>query len=403
MMGRHGLLEDNGFNVLPWSAAPDPKRARQVYHGLKIKSLKIVNSLIRKALDVADQRALLAARRFPIRYRAQLYEAFCLHGERAIQLCETFPLLSVVLFGGDWSQWESGETLEDYEVSKRRFEMIQKEQIDLVLRGVKLRRIADSLAIPYALRRVTPRATKYVRKTKLHDVAKYIPPTTRGQRVFFAAIRVAESRDGQPLNSGFKLWAARQAANMTYLREFTDIEDIKDWVQACQHNDDRVPDQRGKFLTRRFSPDMSLRTVRRLCEEWHEAIASNMTEGELVKFPEPWIDGAEFGGHRIVPVTDSQELYLASKRLHNCASEYVEAVVGGYRYLYTVTNGNGIPAVMVEIYREGNVARLGQVKGYCNATAPKEIEMGVRRWFSRMERQTKLSGPANERRSEKPL
>src|SRR5262245_3085037 len=85
MMGQHGLLEDNGYNVRSSSTAPDPNRARQVYHGLKLKSLKIVNALIRKALDIADQNALKAARRFPIRYRAELYTAFCKYGERAIQ------------------------------------------------------------------------------------------------------------------------------------------------------------------------------------------------------------------------------------------------------------------------------------------------------------------------------
>ena len=98
MAARHGQIEREHGTWRSWSKAPDPKLAQQVYHGLKIKSLKIVNSLIRQALEVADQRALKAARRFPIRYRMQLYRSFCQHGERAIQLGDTFPFLATLLF-----------------------------------------------------------------------------------------------------------------------------------------------------------------------------------------------------------------------------------------------------------------------------------------------------------------
>jgi hypothetical protein len=121
-----------------------------------------------------------------------------------------------------------------------------------------------------------------------------------------------------------------------------------------------------------------------------------MTEGELVKFPEPWIGGAEFGDHKIAPITDSRELYLASKRLHNCASEYRESIAYGCRSLYTVNNSSGAPVVMVELYRKfgergwSNEAQLGQVKGYCNAPAPEQIEREVRKWFSRGRKQAKL-------------
>jgi hypothetical protein len=398
MAACHGQIREEYGIWRSWSEAPDPKLARQVYHGLKIKSVKIVNSLIRKALEVADQRALKAARRFPIRYRAQLYRSFCKHGERAIQLGGSFPLLAVMLFTDAWSPWGD---------ERQKFEAVQRENIDLVLAGAKLKLISDYIGIPYTLRRVTPRATKYVRSIN-DEIAGYIPLATRSQRVFFSATRLAEKLGDQ----GFTLWAARRAAKMTKLREFADIEDIRDWVRACGPKippPDRTElfqrdDRRAQFITRRFSPDMSLKTVRKLCLQWHEAIANNMTEGELIKFPEPWIGGAEFGDHKIVTITDSRDLYLASKRLHNCAaSEYAESITYGRACLYTVNDSGGAPVVMVELYRKfgergwSNEVQLGQVKGYCNAPAPEEIERGVRRWFSRMKKQARLSGPANER------
>ena len=40
-------------------------------------------------------------------------------------------------------------------------------------------------------------------------------------------------------------------------------------------------------MARRFSPDMSLETVLRLSDEWHEAVANDLS-GPQFDFPEPW-------------------------------------------------------------------------------------------------------------------
>jgi hypothetical protein len=119
-----------------------------------------------------------------------------------------------------------------------------------------------------------------------------------------------------------------------------------------------------------------------LTAEWHEGVANNMTEGELQKFPQPWIDGAEIDAHKIVPITDSRELYLASKAAQLC-QRLRDDILGSYRCLYTVINGDGRPAVMVELVRTHNGVVLGQIKGYCNGSPPKGIERMVRRWFNR--------------------
>jgi hypothetical protein len=61
-----------------------------------------------------------------------------------------------------------------------------------------------------------------------------------------------------------------------------------------------------------------------------------------------------------------------------------------------VNNGGGAPVVMIELYRKfdergwSNEVQLGQVKGYCNAPAPDQIEREVRKWFSRGRKQAKL-------------
>jgi hypothetical protein len=392
MAEKHDLMEKhNGYaHWRRWSEASDPVRARQIYHGLKIKSLKIVNSVIRKALEVADRRALLAARRFPILHRARLYRAFCMYGERAIQLGDTFPLLAIVLFTDQFSLREAKN------------EEMRQAGISMILNGVRLNKIAAAMEIPYRLRHVKPGATRRV-KIRLGAAAiGYLPKTTRKQKLFFLVLNVLEEK-----GVGFGRWAGEFIESMTAREELGELDEIADWLHASEIKNipaehfqiidrfrelrlipsfiDRETGTKGaELVTRPFSPDMSLKTVRRLTAEWHEAVANNMTEGKLIKFPEPWIKGAEINAHKIVPITDSRELYLASKALHNCANTYAQDILDSRCCLYSVTNGDSRPTVMVEIAHtdKGGVV-LGQIKGYCNGPAPKEIERMVRRWFNR--------------------
>jgi hypothetical protein len=404
MCVRHGLVRSDGL-WRSWSEAPDPVLARKTYHGLKRASLRIVNSAIRKGLDVADQRALKAARRFPISCRGSLYTAFCTYGERAIQLSEAFPLLAAVLFTKRW-QLSDDDPFEN-EKKRRKSDEIRLKHIELVLAGVKLKRIADSFGLSYSFRRVKPGAVRGVGSTKWFSSAlDYLPKTTTAQRMFFRIGRLAQDAE-----LDFAPWMAELARQSRMRGELSQqFEDIFDWVKAArkrQYLADGVADiqargeaalvdflERGRetwqvdgwqsaLFTRPYSPRMSLRTVRKLSHGWHEAVANNMSGGALQKFPSPWIDGAEFNHHKIVPIQDSRDLYLTAKTLHNCAVTYADAILKGQCYLYSVTNGDGkTPAVMVELRREKEAAKLGQIKSYCNGPAPKEIERGVRRWFN---------------------
>jgi hypothetical protein len=105
---------------------------------------------------------------------------------------------------------------------------------------------------------------------------------------------------------------------------------------------------------------------------------------ELKTFPQPWIAGAENDAHKISPITDSRELYLASKAPPQLCQHLRARDFGVALLPYTVTNGDSRLVVMVEIARadKGGVA-LRQIKGYCNGPAPKDIERIVRRWFNR--------------------
>src|SRR5262245_20187386 len=344
MAQRHGLLDEQSLVWRSWSEAPDPKRARQIYHGLKIKSLKIVNLVIRKALEVADQKALIASRRFPIRYRAQLYRSFCQYGERAIQLAGTFPLLAVTLFTDSFS-WNDADDSAPGDWEKRWRQQKAKDDerrwtgISMVLKGVRLNKIAAAMGILYRLRHVEPGATRRVDHPPV-EALDCLPKTTRKQRLFFLALGAVKER-GIP----FDPWLGEFIESMANRGAIAELDEIVDWLRASEinsipvehfqivdrfrrlglihaHTELRRRDGGAEFVTRPFSPDMSLKTVRQLTAEWHEAVANNMTEGELRKFPQPWIDGAEIDRDKIVHVTDARSIYLASSAMQTCANGY---------------------------------------------------------------------------------
>ena len=134
-------------------------RNRQIYHGLRLGSLHIINRLIGTALqEAADPDALKVARRFAFRYREPIYRAGAT-SRRALQLAEAFPALALTVYCPDtaYAHLWSGDQAEVRQYTKR-----VQEATDLVERGARLRDVAAVMRIPMALRCVKPGAAHLV-------------------------------------------------------------------------------------------------------------------------------------------------------------------------------------------------------------------------------------------------
>jgi hypothetical protein len=199
------------------------------------------------------------------------------------------------------------------------------------------------------------------------------------------------------------------AKHATELTRQEESEDIFDWVRACKEQVEARADQElanwiqlhmPEHLARRiqqhgvhfrqsaeqeierpFVPTMSLATVRRLCADWHEALAK-IEDAKAVPFPEPWFPAAPLvNGYQIVPITDSAELYREGRAMHNCVGSYDQRIIAGDTYIYGIRDGDKRIAT-VEIKRgEDNKAKIGQIRAPCNEPAPKEINAAARRWL----------------------
>jgi hypothetical protein len=365
-----------------WSE--DSKRQaqhRQIYHGLRLCSLAVINRLISEALQAAaEPNALALARRFQFHQRYEIYRATAA-SHRALQLTNVFPALGLAIFGS--CRFVPEAKLRLVPEAKR-----------LVEGGAPLRKIAELMGVATTFRKVKPgvahlalAAADAFEDPRLIDA--HLPDSLTKMKLWLRCICIA-----QDVGPDFVIWSSRHATEIDgSLDEVTCIlRDIADWVKACYRASvplhirrailrDQMffPAQGEQFVHRQFNADMSLATVIKLSADWHEAVADNMT-GPHSKFPEPWCPGGVSGGFDIVPITSSSDLYREGKLLHHCAGTYARSVHAGECFLFSVRK-DGAPVATLELVRSGTGVAIGQLRGACNAKAPGNVVRAVNSWL----------------------
>jgi hypothetical protein len=370
---------------LPWPPPNDRKRwwssdktqqdrNRRIYHGLRLQSLHVINKLIGIALqEAADQGVLKVARRFAIRYREPIYRAGA-KSRRALQLAEAFPVLALAVYGDMASHWDKRDAFSSlWETEVRENARRVQEAADLIERGARLRDVAAVMRVPMALRRVKPGAAHLAWPCHNAEwVTSRMPDSLPRMRTWLRAVQYAEGEGG----SDFAEWMAAHALQIPgrEVQIASSLSDIVDWVQAsCRDGNGH------QFIVRRFTPTMSLRTVTKLSAEWHEAVASNLT-GPQHTFPAPWFPAAAVNGVEIIPIDNSADLYREGAFMHHCIGTYSEEVRGGRYYFYSIRR-NGERVATAGLVLQGPRAELDQLRGPCNAPAPKQITGTVERWL----------------------
>ena len=379
------MLRRRGLNWPPddlrWWSEDSEQQARnqQIYHGLRLSSLAVINRLIGEALQAAGEpHALALARRFRFHQRYEIYRATAA-SHRSLQLTNVFPALGLAIFGSGSSRANANVIPE----AKR-----------LVERGAPLRKIADLTGVPMPFRRVNPGAA-HLALAVVHAfedprlIDAHMPESPTKMKVWLRSIRLAHS-----VGPDFVQWTSRHATEIGCSRDevICILGDIADWVLACYRASVPahirhailgaqrfLPAQGEQFVHRRFNADLSLATVTKLSAEWHDAVAANMT-GSNSEFPEPWCPGGVSGGFEIVPITNGSDLYREGKLLHHCAGTYAGKVHSGECYIFSVRK-DGEHLATFQLVRGGAGAAIGQLRGACNAKAPKEVLRAVNSWL----------------------
>ncbi len=358
------------------------------YHGTVRIAGKIMNRMIFQAIEeAADPIAIRAARRFHPDFREVIYRSV-VNNPRLLQLVDTFPLVAfnICLPPENWAEHCREEKIAH-----------QKEAIQLVNQGARLKRIAAAMDTPLPLRRLKPGCVGFhmIPDLLFEDprfVLSHLPNSTVDARRCLMAIEKAERKNISP---GFVRWVVRNAprflggryethefANGTRRRYWLRsrvvtknlIDDLADFARACKRQEAHV--------VRPFQESMSLRTVMQLSEEWHDAVKD--TDGPQYTFPAPWLPGGIVAGYEFVPLTSSTDLYQERAAMHNCVGTYGEQVMDGDCYIYSVRHGEHRAATLEVVKRDG-VVGIGQPRSACNKPASPEIAFAAREWISRMQ------------------
>ena len=343
---------------------------RKTFHGRKLQALGITNHLIRQALTVAEPEALKLARKFPSAYR---YAVYCLmaRSQRMRQLAETFPALLAGI-----------ADLPDHAKFK------QVAAIRAVRRGLALKTVADIVEIPLAFRRIKPGAVGIVGwDPELSGlIYAFLPESTAAQRRWLRMVKQAED-----LGAPYVEWVGRNFAGLgasTIEQGTAQIGDIKDWVRASYAAG--LPkyvvtalteggDVGQALITRPFSPDMSVNTVRALSGAWHEDVAlSDHDSNEPL--PPPWRGATKIDDLDVVPLTTAAELAAEGRHMHHCVATHTYGVRNGHYCIYSVRQGDERIAT-VEVGRRGDTrVVIEQMRGPCDALLPKPLQAKLNRW-----------------------
>jgi hypothetical protein len=379
MLRRRGLNWPPGPNRWWSEDSKQRNRNRQIYHGLRLASLAVINRLEGEALQAAaEPNALALARRFPFHQRYKVYRATAAN-HRALQLTDVFPTLGLAIFGLDSNGAGISST---------------SEAMQLVEGGVPLRAIAELMGVPMAFRRVKPGAAHLAlavvgafEDTRLIDA--HMPESLAQMKLWLNCVRLA-----QHIGPDFVQWTSRHAIEIRHTVDevVAILRDIADWVLACYRagvpphirrairgEELFTPTEGEQFVHRKFNADMSLATVTKLSADWHDAVAANMT-GRNFEFPEPWCPGGAFGGFDIVPITNSADLYREGKLMHHCAGTYAGQVRYGDCYIFSVRK-DGSPLATLQLVRGEVGVAIGQLRGACNAKPSKEASSAVNCWL----------------------
>jgi PcfJ-like protein len=308
--------------------------------------------------------AFKAANRFEFPFRKDMYRA-CAMSSRALQLIEVFPVLALRIY---YMSCPYRNPSSPFAEEHRTIDARRKDASDLVESGARLRDVAAVMGVRMALRLVKPGAAHLVHdRHKTEWVLSYMPDSLPRMRLWLLAVSTAHSS-----GPDFAEWTAKHASQLPCRIEELAwfLDNTADWVRASHGSDGH------QFVVQPFKPTMSLRTVTRLSAEWHKAVASNLT-GPQHTFPTPLFPGATIDGLEIIPIDNGADLYREGALMHQCIGTYADKVRDGRYCVYSIRR-NGESAGLL---RQGGRAKLDQLRGPCNAPAPKEVTATVERWL----------------------
>jgi hypothetical protein len=338
-----------------WWTGDRAKLYRKIRWGQHKRQRINLNAMLKRLIsEAAEPDALKLARRFHPIVRENIYRGAAT-SQRALQLIDAFPVLGLVIYCPS-DYWRDRTS----------------DAVKMVERGARLNQIASFIDIPMWTRKLKPAVAHWFGYVP-DDLQCYLPEKTWEQRLW---LRAFMSRGAD--NPDFAYWIARNVLKVgNRIGPVLDfLSDMNDWVMEAKR-------KKPRCITRPFSPDMSVTTVRTENELWHEAIAKRKADKSNYKIPAPWYAAGQVSGYQIVPLDSTEELWKEGRAMHHCAGAYDYRVAAGKCYMYSVRQGDNRLATVELVRKQGKVKPL-QIRAACNAEPSKDVKIAVRKWISEL-------------------
>jgi len=392
---RKGMLNAEIEPICDAHAPEIPERLQRKYDAYYGEAFAMVRHIIQAAYDSCVPPHLLPLlRQFTRSRRYQIY-THAVGSPWFAQLIEVFPVLGIKMFHS------SGSTGLPDDVLAQARRMVEE--------GCKLNKIAETMEVPTAMRKISPQeAHVYVPYTKhlfkyRADISNFWDRNAGNIREWLQAIFRANFWQ----RTEYAAWLVRNFHELTVgPNADQDRKNLSDWVQSCLEGT-------GSRSSRPFIKTMSARTVERLSDEWHRntegiynailgvKLPGNWREipeangceteeeySEIIRkkiadktLPKAWLTDAEINGILIKATTNELELIEASLYLKNCGGTYSNRIYTGECCIYTASHGTEVLA-MIEVQKHHRGFHVAQCAGYLNQSPSTQILDAIREWES---------------------
>ena len=372
------------------------------------------NFMLKRIYDRGNRDAMKSLYRYPFDFRRPLYDAICIHGEYALQLTRTFPLLAMSI----WSDpnWRGSELRDELE--------------EMVLSGAKLKEIARMAGIPWSLRSVPPQLTNRLRrehydfadsvwsrhKPQKLDVTRAVVTSISGiARMHFDRIDEENPRNREDRRSAraaaedhrsrFILWAAKNVEGCMKImrtRSYSIVvecmSDIADWsadrTWRCPWNP-QMSFEKAYGYSLKWHAERGERSreerARAEAERRAPAHRQEREDDNKLVFPDAWVKTWSCSHNKkkysVVALDRAYKITDEGERMGNCVATYKQDVERGRCYIYSVRTGGrkakSVATVELRRLEEEHSDYdfyIQQARGPHNDSVDSKVEEVIRKW-----------------------
>lgn len=257
----------------------------------------------------------------------------------------------------------------------------RRKALDLVERGAPLREVAQSLDLPFWLRRLPPEAFAGTvpslpgTETFGRRVVNQLPTTPAESAFWLRSVAFG----AKACDEYFALWIAAQPVYF----EPGDPEHLFGLLAAYAWHSNAEPTRSQGLIGVPWRPEMAFDTAVCAAKSWLNRIrlVLQLREGAI---SDPWLTPGEVQGLTFQPLLEQAQILAEAHAMQNCADQYADRLARDKCRLFSIRR-RGVRVATLEIGphpREAGVLAISQLKARHNMPAATEVWQAAHAWLA---------------------